>query len=37
MTTLVAVRRHDEITIPAGAAFDRNSALPMTLGTLRAK
>jgi hypothetical protein len=36
MTTLVAVRPHDEITIAAGAAFDRYSALPMTLRTRRA-
>jgi len=36
MTTLVAVRTHDEFAIDAGAAFDRSSALSMTLYTLRA-
>jgi hypothetical protein len=36
MTTLVAVRKHDEFAIDAGAACDRSPALPMTLHTLRA-
>jgi|APFre7841882724_1041349.scaffolds.fasta_scaffold28086_3 hypothetical protein len=36
MTTLVAVRKHDEFATDAGAACDRSPALPMTLHTLRA-